>query len=501
MKTVKKLVALVILITTGWVVLNYQLDRPYVGHHGMNGAQFGIMARNHLRYGLRATKLGQVESVDIVDPSQLKFNAHHPFLYPVMLAGSFRVFGESEWAARLLSVVLTILAAVMLYRLAGEIWNETVGLLAGVLWLLTPMVAHFGKMPVHEPVVMVFILLAINQYWLWWRWEARKHLVMSVVWGAVGGLIAWPAFYLMPVLVIHAWLTKPNLRLRSLGLLVAPVVVMAWHLVHTRWLTGSWLGGGLVGVFAGRILRRGVEETGVNLPVAMGLVEFVRLQFNWVRSYYTPGLLILAVVWLGVFGFMSMGGFRFKERAKEWLVVVLLVFGLAHVVVNPSGASNHEYMLYYLGPFMAVSGALVLGKLYGWLPGKWWMGLLVLVVGFVVWSGQRFLVPLEKAEFHQPGYELGAILEWELWSGEKAIIASTQFQSFFGHLVKYYSDRHVESGDFGPEMVESLRSEYKFIVVPESHPPRDEGLVSYLEERFWVNKRGEFWLYDLRSEK
>jgi 4-amino-4-deoxy-L-arabinose transferase-like glycosyltransferase len=542
----RKMLAVVMIAVLGWTVLNWHLERPFVGHHAMNGAQFGIMARNHLSYGLLTTRLGQVENVDRATPDQFAYSAHHPFLYPVMLAGAFRVFGESEWSARFLSVVLTILAAVMMYRLAGEIWGDMTGLLAAGLWLLTPMVIHFGKMPVHEPVVMVFILLAVNQYWLWWNLGGDKHLLLSAGWGLIACLIAWPAFYVMPILVGHAWLTKPGLRWKSLGLLVAPMVAMGWHLVHTRWLTGSWTGGGLAGVFLGRILRQGMEETGVRLP-AMGTGEFWRLQFNWVRSYYTPGLLVLVVIWgvgflfrvvvgrwvslagpapgfppvsappvegaeneqLGV-GVRANGSPStrvtrflrgFTKYGGELLLVGLLVLGWAHIVINPSGATNHEYMLYYLGPFMVISGAVVLGKIYKWLPRRLWLGL---VAGLVVWmvvGGKNFLQPLEAAEFHRPGYELGMILGWELALGEKAIIASTQFQSFFGHLVKYYSDRVVESGDFGPGAVPSLRGEYKFIVVPESHLPVNEELAGYLDKNYSMLEMNGFRLYEIGNLK
>jgi len=66
--------------------------------------------------------------------------AQHPPLYPLILAGIFRLFGtctiSSAWAAVAINILAGALTAVLLYHVGNLYFNETVGLVAAWVWAL-----------------------------------------------------------------------------------------------------------------------------------------------------------------------------------------------------------------------------------------------------------------------------------------------------------------------------------------------------------------------------
>ena len=104
-------------------LLSLDLADPWVHSYDANGALFSTAARNYLRYGLRATRGGQVVNAGQLAPERFRFYAHHPPGLSLTIAASFALLGEAEWSARLVPVLFTLAAAALLYlvarRLAG----------------------------------------------------------------------------------------------------------------------------------------------------------------------------------------------------------------------------------------------------------------------------------------------------------------------------------------------------------------------------------------------
>src|SRR3989338_8774885 len=89
-----------------FLLLSYKLTWPFWGHHEFNGVYYGMIAKNYLRYGLLATKGGQVNNLFPAAPSEWSYHVNHPATYPLLLALSFRMFGTAEATARLVSISL-----------------------------------------------------------------------------------------------------------------------------------------------------------------------------------------------------------------------------------------------------------------------------------------------------------------------------------------------------------------------------------------------------------
>src|SRR5208337_2176554 len=128
---------------------------------------YGALALYHLgvpdldadegRYGTSALNiLNDYHQIAIVspDPGGVPWSTW-PYAYPSLLAGSIVLLGKTEFALRLVNVVLMLLTALCIYRLAVLlIKDRTIALLAFGLFLLNPPTIAYARSAMAEPSVV-----------------------------------------------------------------------------------------------------------------------------------------------------------------------------------------------------------------------------------------------------------------------------------------------------------------------------------------------------------
>jgi 4-amino-4-deoxy-L-arabinose transferase-like glycosyltransferase len=351
------LFALLFLAAAG--LLSHQIAEPWVGkHEGWNGALFSTAAHNHLAYGLGVTRLGVTLNGDHATPGTFLYYTNHPPLLPLVLAASFAVFGEHEWSARLVPVLFTLLSVVLVWRIGVEVRGPAFGLLAALFFTLLPMNAFYGRMVDHEALTGAFSLGAI---WLYVRWQRTRRTALlggSMLSLALGMASGWPAFYLAGFLPLHHLLTAERGR-RDLRVLGFPVLALAGFVLfvaHVSWLRGS---GGVQELISQFVLR-----------TSAGTADFTEgraRSFSWpgfallwaVRSYKLFTLPILAAAALELWN--TWTDRRGPLAFGRGIVLVLLVFGITHMLLFRQGAWVHEYWGFYLSAplaFLAAGGLL-----------------------------------------------------------------------------------------------------------------------------------------------
>lgn len=190
--------------------------------------RWAVGARNVLEGGAQvlapsATPLG--------DPSGT------PILFPWILSGMVRVFGAEEWAVRLPSAFLGLLAAIVVERIVRRGWGQPAGHLAGAFVALFPPLVAASRVATVEPMLATLGLAGII--------FGLRALEEDIPWeGAVAGALFGLGFlakgyavglYVLPLLLALA--ARP--RLFALGrtkrsllfLLAAFVAVGGSHLL------------------------------------------------------------------------------------------------------------------------------------------------------------------------------------------------------------------------------------------------------------------------------
>ncbi len=164
----------------------------------------------------------------------------HPPGYPILLAGIFSVFGDSDAAIEFVQMIGDSAAAVIVFLIAIELLPAGVAIIAGVLAALSPQFAYYSVLLLPDSLAVVPVLLA-----LYLIIRARRHpshkantpalhprLLNFFVAGALVGLSCWlraNALLLAPFLAaITPVVAERGSRLRSsAGIIFGALLVIA----------------------------------------------------------------------------------------------------------------------------------------------------------------------------------------------------------------------------------------------------------------------------------
>jgi 4-amino-4-deoxy-L-arabinose transferase-like glycosyltransferase len=114
--------------------------------------RWAVGARNVLEGGAQALA---PSTTPLGDP------AGTPILFPWLLSGMVRVFGAEEWAVRLPSAVLGLLAAIVVERIVRRGWGQPAGHLAGAFVALFPPLVAASRVATVETALVTLGLAGI----------------------------------------------------------------------------------------------------------------------------------------------------------------------------------------------------------------------------------------------------------------------------------------------------------------------------------------------------
>lgn len=355
--------------------LTKDFTEPWYGVHDWNGAFFSQLARNFLRYpwsvhhGMPIVAAGATPP----GPADSSIYATHPPALVWIVAGAFRVFGESEWAARLVPIVFSLATFVLLLCLTCLAYGRRVAALAGLFYAVMPMSVYFGRMVDHEAVCL-FCMVAAASGWVlarghdrgWRRWGGRA-IVIAAFW--LGIWVDWVVIIFAGLMA--AWVGFAAIRKRgrwsdffviAIGG-VAAVVTMVSFIVY-QGLGGRW--GDLVDIFLSR------AEAHQDIKGA-GTTE----QWWWYVSDNVTWLLgILTIVGLIVTVIRRRRGAvaanspderdervaRGRTAARTGLNLIALT-GVFWLLVFWKQFERHEYWMFYTGPVLALLAAVGISTL------------------------------------------------------------------------------------------------------------------------------------------
>ena len=261
------------------------------------------------------------------------------FVYWLM-SGAYRLFGPSEFAARLPSAVFGLALILLQYLFLTHLRGSVVGLLGGLMLLLNVEIVAIGRMALTDSVLIFFTTLSLFCFWLGLHGEGRqRHFFWLFYLGmAVATLTKGPVGVLVPLLAVVPYLTVTKrwgqLRQKGfplIGSLLFLLLALPWYItmlaIHGSRYTASAQAdtvGRFLNVIGGHgfsvffyvpVLLFGFFPWSGFLPVAM--YEAFK---NWrmKRLASSPGgqerefeLELFAALWVaGVFLFFSLSATR-----------------------------------------------------------------------------------------------------------------------------------------------------------------------------------------------
>ncbi|MBI4099488.1 glycosyltransferase family 39 protein [Candidatus Microgenomates bacterium] len=405
----------IILLIAG-LLLAINLDKPFWGHHDWTGVYWGSVARNFSRYGLVATKFGMVLGSGALTPDQFSYNFHYLPLFPIIWSGFFAVFGIHNWVSRLMPLVFSLGSLAIFYQLITRYFSRQVAIFACLFWIATPMFIYFGKTPIHEIPLMFFVLAALY-YYLGRRY---KLLLLFIL---LAELTTWPGFFLVPAITIHWWLRgrKQFTLVRVVTLWAASVGLFLLHLAHDYWLTGSPLGGGLGEIFLSRV--QGVA-----------IVPYLSVLVRWAVTYYTL-LLPMSFLWLIL-------AIKKKLPGRQDIPALFLIFAVFYPLIFRDASIRHDFLLIYFWPFLALSSALVVGKVIRsrliQIPA------VIVILSVMIVTRFKYIVALENSDIYKESVRFGQFIHDNSSLTDKVLaVTADSTVGWDGWFIAYYADRVV----------------------------------------------------------
>ena len=332
---------------------------------GTAGGFFSIAARNYLAYGYRATGLAMVVTAE-GPPSPPVFYTNHPPLVPLLVSGSFALFGEHEWAARIVPLVASLASLALLTWLAAQFYGRRVAVLTLAIATPLPLDAYLAPhVDVQGSVLLAVVLATVLAL-------ARRRFALAVGCLTVGAFVDWPALYLPVLLAVAPWpFAYPRPRRFVTGLGVYAVILFV--------AIASWLSGpdAVLALVRDRAFSFRADD-----GRAFDVAEWMRLVVGtYLYRLCTPVVLLVVVAWV-----VARVPAIVRRPDPDRLALVLLLFGVVHMVVGFQGAYQHEFWAHYLRAGVPLVCALAIERASVRLPRGWPQIALVagVVAGIVV---------------------------------------------------------------------------------------------------------------------
>lgn len=298
----------------------------------------------------------------------------HPPLHFLALKGWIAIGGESLLSLRLMNILADILTGALLMRMAGRALSYRAALLAGLLWLVSPLLLYSTLL-----IRMYSLLTLFAAGGAACVIEARFHQRREV-WYAGAALCGLLAAYthivgalitvVLALAVLVDWWVDRQRRLQTLvaggaaffiaGILYLPYGGAVWALYRS-----------------GRTLGAEISEAQFSEPISALFSAITTTLTHRALPDLIAGIVIAALLMLGSVGLWM----RYKSRTLPLLIIAWA--GLAGMAGLAWVAGF--YKARYLAPFVPPLLALVAGVLL--LPGKRWRMLgSIGAIGLLAWG-------------------------------------------------------------------------------------------------------------------
>lgn len=491
------------------ILLSVNLNKPFIGHHDWNGAWYSNFARNYLRYGYWQTKFGQVLTVDYTRAenfalgpqseaqrtrtASFAYNTHYPPTLPILISVSFRTFGVREWSARLVPALSSLATIAAIYIIGVKFFNLKTAIFSSAISTVLPITIYFGKMPVHEVIVLPFVLLNVILYFNYYQKQNLKNFLLLIATLTVTHLIHWSAYFVTPIFFAHYLIASQNPRrlLFASSFILLSILMFFLYLMYTFWLTGSVAGGGLFDILLDRL-------NVTDKPADYTIANFTKQRISLVNAYFSPLVIILSTIPVLK---ITKSLIAAKLTLKLQLLAILAVFGASYNVIFRNAAFYHDYTVIYFWPFLALAAGygffLILQKLK--LTSFWLTFFLTIsLLTAIFFSRLKFTVALLYSDHLSTGVWLGKLINQNSASGEKTLVLSPDFKSYFEVPTAYYADRAIEYELPGQQLLEQEIGKYRLIVaIPSRGTPAN--LLDILQQRYKATKINEFVIFDTKN--
>jgi hypothetical protein len=263
------------------------------------------------------------------------------------LVASFAIFGEHEWAARLVPIGYTIATWWLLFFAVRRYWGPRYALAAGVVYALTPLNITFAGFVNHEQGGIFFCLALLLSYLRWlerpaWRWILLTLLMvtMAVQWD-------WPGYYVAFAIAVHCCCLAVRKK--------APKGWLTFFVIFCAVTSINFLG-----FFAWIYFLRGDFADMINAFAGRSSgprwSHYFSRTFGRIETHY--GLPIALLVALSLLD-AAFRAFKLRLQRRSLIPIAFAFAGLIQYFLFREAGHLHSYWTYYWSPAIAIGAAWI----------------------------------------------------------------------------------------------------------------------------------------------
>ncbi|MEO6845679.1 MAG: PIG-L family deacetylase [Chthoniobacterales bacterium] len=423
------------------------IDHPWVNFVDFNGAVWSQSAHNILRAGMFQTE--GASSGFYFGPLPIPaagYYLHHPPLLHLLVTWLFSIFGEHEWAARLLPIGCSLITGIFLWLLVRNCAGERTAAFSVAIFTVLPMELHYGKMVNFEPLVLLLILggLLSLRYWQisglrYWKWAFFGALML-------GMWVDW-AMHLFVLVLCAYWFIRPDKKMRRIAwtLLLSAIVFSVMYIIRIRMLNpGAW--DSLASTFVRRI--------GATSPIHFTETQWANKISLAFKTHFLPVGWLLSIA--GAIVILWKKSRDANLRWLGWACASVTLMDCLFVGIFQNDSYIHPYIAFYLIVPVAVLGGVGLDSMTDWFQKRFEVlnfgrnavtGLACLVLIFIGYSGveqsnamKRYFSILDFKVAEPPDLipKLGETIR-ENFSPDTCVLCN--FEPVYGPQLGYYAQR------------------------------------------------------------
>lgn len=386
---------IIFIFVLAFILRTYKIDNPVADWHSWRQADTAAVARNFVKEDFNILYPRAQKNPSVYYNPKRYFLNEFP-LYNAVVAIFYKLFGIKERYARLVSIFVSALSAVLLYYLVKQYSSRITAALTALFYAILPYNIYYGRVIMPDPTFILFSILSLYLISLWLEKDNLLLGLSAALSLSLAMLVKPYAIFLgLPIayLVLRKWGIRVFKRLDVYLMLILafiPFLLWRYHInQHPEGMFGSeWL----------------INSTNIRFKGSF---------FRWIifdrmnRLIFATGGFVL--FWLGIIvSRTNKEGLFFLT----WLLSVLI-----YICYFAMGNVTHDY---YQMPLVPI-GCYFMAKGFVWLlnKGKDTISRIInisLAISFVLlmlglgWFEVRGYFNINRPEIVEAGLEADKIL-------------------------------------------------------------------------------------------
>lgn len=475
------------------------------------GSFYGVIARNYLLRDNSQTWWMPVISVGPAASPPTVY-AHHPPLVPLLCALSLGVLGEHDWALRLPAAFFTFATVALLFAVLRDRLGPLAAAAAASAFAFVPMSLRFGQMPDVINTQLVFAgLLIATAYVRLLEHPTPERLAALVAALCFGFLTDWPAFYFVPLILLHLALARPSRWKTAAAVIFAlSVIAFAILVVWASLASGRW--DLILHQFLNRVTRSQTDDL---TPFSWGTWLSTVATYN--LALHTWPLLLLAPLGLITLALPPAASTNPRQphggHGLRTLVLLIVAWAVLHVIVGRQATINHDWWWWPMTLALTVCAACLAARIARFPAGRFIVPVaIVALCGY--WSVREIRHLLSPGWVHgaiadYTPRQLGTLVRGAVPPGTPILLFDADEQPY----LYWYADRPIlqrvwDSPTFDAALAareadlyynfrQALTAPPALFVFPKTYLPKGQYILPRLQTRYPTHDAGPFLTFDL----